>query len=142
MMFKPCVPPGTERIKVKVIYTNNTNKISNPLVIKLSISDHYPIVCNFSFKLPKRKPKGQTTITYRSFKNLNQEMFCRDLSPTSFDQVYQHSDPEIAFKILQNIHVKVIDMHAPLKNKRVKQQNLPAWLNAEIISSIKQRDYF
>ena len=28
------------------IYTNNTNKISSPLVIKSSISDHYPIFCN------------------------------------------------------------------------------------------------
>ena len=45
--------------------------VSEILVSTASISDHNPIFCTWSFKLPKRLSKGHTSIEYTSFKNFN-----------------------------------------------------------------------
>ena len=53
------------------IYTNNQTMVSEVLVSTASISDHSPIFCTWSFKLPKRLSKGHKFIEYRSFKNFD-----------------------------------------------------------------------
>ena len=57
------------------IYTNNQTMVSEVLVSTASISDHSPIFCTWSFKLPKRLLKGHTSIEYRSFKNFDVDSF-------------------------------------------------------------------
>ena len=62
------------------MYTNNQTMVSEVLVSTASISDHSPIFCTWSFKLPEQLSKGHTSTEYRSFKNFDVEGFLSDLS--------------------------------------------------------------
>ena len=53
------------------IYTNNPHVITEVSVPDLSISDHCPISCSRSIKLPKCEPKTHSYISFRSFKLFN-----------------------------------------------------------------------
>ena len=57
------------------IYKNNEQMVSNVHFSDIWISDHCPVICTWSCKLPKKLAKGQTTVQYRSFKHFNQDDF-------------------------------------------------------------------
>ena len=57
------------------IYTNNPNLVHSIPVPNIAISDHFPVLCASSIKLPRRPPKGHTTIQYRTFKRFNKDAF-------------------------------------------------------------------
>ena len=67
--------------------------VSNVHVSDTCISDHCPVICTWSCKLPKKRSKGHTTAQYRSFKHLNQDDFLKGLSSTPFAAVLEVSDP-------------------------------------------------
>ena len=75
------------------IYTNDEQMVSNVHVSDTCISDHCPVICTWSCKLPKELSKGHTTAQYRSFKHLNQDDFLKGLSSTPFAAVLEVSDP-------------------------------------------------
>jgi hypothetical protein len=39
-----------------------------------------------------------------------------------------------------NIFLPIVDKHAPVRKKRVKQQTLPGWLTSDIIQAMEIRD--
>ena len=55
------------------IYTNNPNLVHSISVPNIAISDHFPVLCTWSIKLPRRPPQGHTTIQYRTFKRFNED---------------------------------------------------------------------
>ena len=122
------------------VYTNNPSAVSDVSVPVLSVSDHYPVTCNWSVKLPKLKKNGHTTIVYRSFKHFNQSSFLFDLANTSFTGVFQETDPDSALSVWCHLFLRVLNKHAPLREKRVKHVTFPPWLTKEIIQAMKVRD--
>ena len=118
------------------IYTNNpsavvtTNDSDYCAVVTtndsdLSTSDHNPISCTRSIKLPKPEPKGHTHVSFRSFKRLNQNAFFADLICTPFDNVHQHTDPNEALAVWHELFMDVVNRHAPVHHKRVRHSKLP-----------------
>lgn len=122
------------------VYTNNRQMISNVRVLDSSISDHCPIVCTWSYKVPKNRTKGHTTVQYRSFKDFNERAFLRDLSFAPFTNVCNYLDPIHALTAWYEAFLPVVDKHAPLRKKRVKHPRLPQWLSTDIIKAMKIRD--
>lgn len=122
------------------IYTNKPVAVKTVSVSNLSISDHYPIMCKWSMKIPKTKKKHHVNITYRSFKTFSQTAFLSDLSKTPFDNVLHTNDPEVALTTWYELFLEVLDRHAPIRKKRVKQLTLPPWLTKEIMQASKDRD--
>ena len=122
------------------IYTNNTDKVHNITISNKSISDHCPIICTWSCKLPKQPNKGHTTIQYRSFKNFNKTLFLQDLSQSPFFEVFNFSDPAEALAFWYDTFLPIVNKHAPLRRKRVKHQTLPNWLSQDIIEAMAIRD--
>ena len=61
------------------IHTNNPNLVHSIPVPNIAISDHFPVLCTWSVKLPRRTPKDHTTIQYRTFKQFNKDAFLFDL---------------------------------------------------------------
>ena len=113
---------------------------SNVHVSDICISDHCPVVCTWSCKLSKKLSKGHTTVQYRSFKHFNQNDFLRDLSSAPFAAVLEVSDPTTALVTWYEGFLPVIEKHAPLRRKRVKDPALPKWLSPDIITAMKTRD--
>ena len=122
------------------IYTNINNRIINPRLSTISLSDHSPVMCTWSCKLPKVKGKGHTTIEYRSFKNFDKDSFLMDLHVADFSQIYQCDDPNNALTVWYDIFKNIVDKHAPVRRKRVKHAVMPKWLTPEIIQAMKDRD--
>ena len=124
------------------IYTNINNRIINPRLSTISLSDHSPVMCTWSCKLPKVKGKGHTTIEYRSFKNFDKDSFLMDLHVADFSQIYQCDDPNNALTVWYDGFMNIVDKHAPVRKKRVKHSVMPKWLTPEIIQAMKDRDRF
>ena len=60
------------------IYTNDPDVITEVRVPDLSITDHCPISCSRSIKLPKYAPKSHSYISFRILKHFNKTAFCND----------------------------------------------------------------
>ena len=67
------------------------------------------------------------------------ESFETDLSDMSWNEVYRESDVDKSYCSFVSTFKKIVDKHAPLKTKRVKQKNVQ-WITKEIREMISQRD--
>ena len=92
-----------------------------------------------SIQLPKPSPKGHTTVTFRSFKHFSETNFLFNLSQQPFRNVYTHCDPEEALALLYDIFKTVIDRHAPVQQRRLKNTKPCLWLTPESIRETKKR---
>ena len=110
------------------IYTNNPDLITEVSVPDLSISDHCPISCSRSIRLPKCEPKTHSYISFRSFKHFNKAAFFSHLHWAPFTAlticlVLNCTDPDKALATWYSVYLTVVSRHAPLKRKRVKHQS-------------------
>ena len=124
------------------IYTNDPTKVINPTIIQSSLSDHYAIFCTYHAKLPKLPKNGHDYIQYRSFKGFNETLFLHDIACLPFHQIYETLDPDKALDLLHMLMIVVIDKHAPIRTKRVKHSDLPPWITAELVFTMKLRDIY
>ena len=122
------------------IYTSDTSIVSNILVPATGISDHFPVCCTLSVKTVKPVLNVHSSIVYRCFKQFDERAFLMDLHVIPFKNVYNFSDPNVALSHWIDLFLDVINKHAPLKKKRVKQQTLPPWLNTDIKQAMLLRD--
>ena len=122
------------------IYTSDTSRVLKSCVLQVSLSDHYAVCCNWALKIDKCNKNQHTSIHYRSFKRFNQDLFLADLCNTDFQNVYNHINPEDALAEWYGRFLCVLDRHAPLREKRIKQAQLPRWLTKEIRDAMALRD--
>ena len=110
------------------IYTNNPYLVHSISVPNIAISDHFPVLCTWSIKLPRRPPQGQsrTFKQYRTFKRFNEDAcFKNILSCAPFCDVYKFDIHDDALSVWYDIVMPIINVHAPLRRKRVKHPKLP-----------------
>ena len=100
----------------------------------------FPVSCLWSTKLPKTPKHSHTYITYRSFKKFDKDHFLSDLSEIPFGEVYNETDPDTALSVWYTLFLPVLDKHAPIRRKRVKNRAQPQWLSKEIVQAMKYRD--
>jgi hypothetical protein len=122
------------------IYTNNKKIIKKAFVSDICLSDHKPIICKWSCKLPKSDPKKHSHIMYRKFKTFSKEEFLSDLSQVNFNDITNIPDPEEATDLLIQKLLSVVDKHAPLRMKRVKHSSIPSWMTQDIKDAMALRD--
>ncbi|CAG2190140.1 unnamed protein product [Mytilus edulis] len=129
--------------EINIPGTNPTSLI-NVIVPSYAPGDHYPVSCtvNKFAKLIKDKPDSHFEIKYRNFKTFNDEMFLQDLSNQPFDIIQEINDPNEAMDMWYYLLVNVLDKHAPVVTRRVKNKCQPEWYTNEIGKSKFQRDYF
>ena len=122
------------------IDNNNPNLVHSISVPNIAISDHFPVLCTWSITLPRRPPQGHTTIHYITFKRFNEDAFLFYLSCAPFCDVYKFDNPDDALSVWYDIIMPIINVHAPLRKKRVKHPNLPPWLTSDVIIAMAVRD--
>lgn len=142
LVTKPTRVTPTSSTLLDHIYTNNQSKISNVLLSDVSISDHCPIICTWSCKVPKSVKANHTITEYRSFKRFNTDKYFYELSLANFDDIYNCSNVNDAVHRWYDIFLPIADKHAPTRRRRVKHQTLPGWLSKDIIEAMKLRDQF
>ena len=123
------------------IYTNTPQNICHTAVPVLSISDHYPIFFTRKTNLKNKKGQSHITINYRCLKKFNADNFLSDLSHQPWSLIDVFTEPNDALDIFYDLFLKVLDLHAPYKQKRVKFKNQKEWFTDEIAKAIQERDY-
>ena len=122
------------------IYTNCTEKVLDANVYKSAASDHYLVQCKYTYQDIRHKKHSHSYVDIRSFKKFDKDAFLYDLSKVSFNPVYQYIDPEKALDIWYSLFLPVLDKHAPIRKKRVRQKEIPAHITQDIKNLMRERD--
>ena len=117
-------------------YTTNTNHIISSGVTAVTISDHYLIYGIRKFKTFKQPPRF---IEYRDFKHFNEQGFMCDLASLSTLNL-AHSDPNKSWMIWKKKFLEIVNMHAPLKRRKVSSKQIP-WLTNDLLLKKREKTY-
>ena len=140
LISKPTrITESTETL-IDHIYTTEKQNITEICTPPSECSDHNAI-CLTWYKTRIKIPKvGHKKICYRNFKNLNKQKFLLDLANSQLNSIYQIRDPEEAANHWINSFMSVYNKHAPLIEKRVKQETKPPWITKAIDVEINLRN--
>ena len=117
--------------------TNETRNISASGVIKTSISDHYLVYGVRRFPSFKSNPKYIET---RDMKNYDPNLFRHDLKNAHWDLLNISDDPNDMLYSWEKLYLEVLDKHAPLRKRRVRNRPSP-WLTPQVKNLMYRRDY-
>ena len=102
---------------IDLFITNRRNSFQNTNVVSTGLSDfHKMVVTVLKSTYSKAKPKE---ITYRNYKNFDQDRFKADLKIALMEV-------EIgAYKDFEDVFLKVLEQHAPIKKKFIRANHAP-----------------
>ena len=122
-----------------VCIVSSPEKIIHSGIIPVGFSDHSLIYSVRKINmLPKTK--GIREIEIRNFKNFDSKNFLEDLDRQHWVQVESEREVNAMWTTWRNLFLGVLDKHAPLRSKRVKNNpNLP-WISKEIKKKMRERD--
>jgi len=123
------------------LYSKYDN-ISEVIIPKIGISDHYPVVFTLSVKGKIVKTDDHKIIKYRCFNKFNEINFQNDLANANFDMVETIEDANEAFEVFYNILNSVLNKNAPIKYKKVKRLQQPGWYNENVKQARSLRDKY
>ena len=100
----------------------------------LGLSDHFPIFVTRKINSLSSVKNSHFTITYRSFKNVNEDEFCNDLQSIPWDIIKMFDDTNDAVETWSSLFLEVVNVnkHLPLKQHCVKRKQQPKWIIGEI----------
>ena len=124
------------------LYTTTPESVKDIHIPKVAVSDHYPIQFTRLTGKSHIKRQQHTIIHYRSFNNFNEEQFLSDLSDNMSSLDVSPNDSDLNFNNFINSFMTIFEKHAPMKTKRVKNENQPEWFNEHIKSASKTRDMY
>ena len=139
LVSEPTRVTGDSSTLIDHIYANCPENVNSINIPKIRLSDHFPIF--FTRKMHVQPPKtDHYTISYKSFKNFNEDKFTEDLQSVPWDAIKIFDDTDDIMEAWLNLFLLVVDKHIPIKQHRVKQKNQPQWLSPEILDAMKCRD--
>ena len=101
-------------------------------VIETSISGHYLVYGVRKFIIAKGSPKF---IESRNMKNYEADLFIPDLKNLPWDLIEISDDPDDIVYTWENLFLGVLDIHAPLWRRKVKNKPSP-WLTPSIKANV------
>ena len=122
-----------------VIVTNSPRRLANHLNIDIGLSDFHHIVCAATkMHVPRRKSR---VITYRRYKDFNENSYLKDLStaPLHVSEIFNDPDDQMWFH--STLVKQVTDNHAPIKQKLVKGKQAP-FIHGELRKAINVKAMF
>ena len=123
------------------IYTNSPDLIHNIFASDIGVSDHKPIICTWSCKLPPNGLKCHKYMWYHSSNKFDEDDFCADLCLANLDHlVLNSSTADNAASAWSAAFLAIVDKHFPLRKQRIKNQPAPNWLTPEIKEAMRMRD--
>ena len=127
----------TSQTIIDLIYSTDIENHSLNGVLKTSFSDHYMIFTVYGDADITQK---ENIIEWRDFKGFELAEFNFLLSQVHFEEVYQCKDVNCAWDIWYNPILKIVNMCAPYKRKRVRNNPCP-WVTGDVIKLMNTRDY-
>ena len=123
------------------IYCNIEENISSIKIPEIGISDHFPVF--LTRKTNCTTPKSShNTITYRSYKNFDEQKFLSELQSIPWDVIKVFEDVNDILDAWSSMFMEIVNRHLPLKKHRVRYTQQPKWLTSDIIEAIRTRDRY
>nr|CAH7733641.1 unnamed protein product [Callosobruchus chinensis] len=121
---------------IDVLLSNCNTLVETTFVDSVSFSDHDCVCGILNCEKPTIEPK---IITYRDFKNFNEDEFINDLNNANLDSIFYIYDIDEKVNSFCEMLLRIFDKHIPLKTVKVTKKRAP-WLNNEIKSMMSDRD--
>ena len=108
-------------------------------IVKLSLSDHFPIV--MSFDIPKSKERNRKVeVELRDINDVNKQNFFNDLMKTNWIDLVKELDPDKKYEFFIKTYSNLFDIHFPLKTVKIKKKNLMnPWMSKGMKKSSKMK---
>ena len=126
--FKNLLNPST----IDLILTNRHRRFHNSIAIETGLSDHHKLTITVMKSYFHNQ--GPITISYRDYKNFNQDLFRNELLRLLFNR--NHSG--INYGIFEEIVVSLLNQHAPLKKRLIRANNSP-FMNKALSKAVMNR---
>ena len=121
---------------IDLLFVNNKYRVAESGVMYAHISDHLLIYCVLKSGVQKGPGKS---IYYRSYKHYSKERFLADLRNENWDSFIPLNDVNEAASIWTKAFLNVADKHAPMKQSRVKGNDVP-WMSSALKDIMNQRN--
>ena len=136
---KPTRVTQTSSTIIDLLFSNIGDKHLFSDVVPVTISDHFLVygVLNFRFK-----HKGSRIIHSRNFSYFEKAKFIDDLTNSSkLKAVTKTKNVEEAWKIFYDEFMRICNIHAPVRQRKVKTRCKPSpWLSHDIVKLIHKRN--
>ena len=139
LVNEPTRVTNTSQTLINHIYTNTEENIQRVHVERLCLSDHYGVFCNRKSQSNISKNSHQI-ITYRSFRNFEENRFLNDLYSVPWEIIEQFDNLDDIVSSWNALLLDVLDRHAPIRHHRIKKKYRPDWLTPEIMDLMKERN--
>ena len=101
----------------------------------LALSDHSMVYGIMTEKVCKHRPK---IVTYRSTKNIDHARIIQDLASAPWHVASIFEDIDDKYDYWNGLFVSIVNEHAPLKRKRVREKGFP-YMTAEWKTAIRKK---
>ena len=142
MVIEPTRVTAKSARLIDHIYMNRPDTITECFVPAVALSDHYPVCFTRHTSKVETSKRNHSSIKYRSFKNFEDSKFLDQLHKKIENFKCTQTYTNLNFSTWNELFLSVLDEHAPIKEKRVKRDTKPAWLNEEITIAQRKRDYY
>ena len=133
-----CYKSATNPTSIDVILTNRKESFDHSMAIETGLSDHHKMVVTVLKVYNKKQPPQ--TIKYRCYRKFNVFSFRNDLI-----QSLENFNGVLTFDDFNEHFMKLLDWHAPMKEKTVRGNNAPFMskkLSQEIMHRSKLKNIF
>ena len=124
---------------IDLVITNVSKSLKDVKCIECDLSDFHKMVC-FSTKL-KVPVKKKRHIMYRSYKRFDEDAYVNDLSNVPYHVCDIFDDVDDAYWFYETLTKQVIEEHAPLKKKVIKNNQAP-YMNGPLRKAINVKNMF
>jgi hypothetical protein len=137
ILDKTRVTPNSAKT-LDLILSSIPNIHSNSGVHKIGLSDHFLCYTCLDIKKPKYMHK---VIRSRNYKRFDEKLFMKELKDNKeLLDVKFINDTHSAWAKWKSIFNYVCNLHAPLKESRVKERHNP-WITPQVVNMMYKRDY-
>ncbi len=127
-------PSGT---LIDHLIVRNPNRFKNDFNVFCGYSDwHNMVGCATKLEVPPRKPMK---ITYRSYKNFNENDFKHEVGLIPFHICSIFTDVSDQYWAQSKLLTDVLDEHAPIKHRYLKEDHVP-YMNSELRKAMYKRN--
>ena len=103
----------------------------------MGLSDHSMVYAVRKFAISSKNTHNH--VTTRSFTNFNVSTFREDLKSAPWDSLRNCTTPDEMVEIWENMFLKIADVHAPIRTRRVTNKKSP-WITSELRELITGRN--
>ena len=139
LIVKPTRVTQTTSSLLDVCISSLPEKIIYSDVFPIGISDHNLIFVVRKINVQKRMGAHQT-VEIGNFKHFNPSRFQEDLLSQPWDLLDSEDDVDSKWCLWKTLSLAVLDVHAPLRMKRVRTRRNSPWLNNNSKKSMFERD--